>query len=414
MTSGERRLTCCRGSHEFARGLVRYSHRVTLPSIAGRLFVFLLALALAACATPNPYVADNLHSAGTGHLALGDWAGAEQKYDLAISEMQSLKREAAAAAFDCRWLKNLRSGDGCEVDEGAYQVHQESLETYIAFTEQLRAFARLQQNEWSGAEADADDALRVNSTLPIALYVAARIDHRRHDNKTVRGYITKLRANNDLLSVRLAEALEQDLATTSDRESPIATRSIRDAAYLNLESIGRRPIMSEEIQHQAFTEYDSRISYELFLPPGWHKPPGKHGISGVAFSHESDPTTLYGIFRVYLLNPAFGYDPAWYPDAWSYISKNILPGIATSHRLIPYTALKLPAGWEARVSGFMGADERGRTIWVGSRYQDIVFMYTINVDPYSAKAPKDVDQYIQPYLSDIEQMVAKTRIKVLP
>jgi len=76
--------------------------------------------------------------------------------------------------------------------------------------------------------------------------------------------------------------------------------------------------------------------------------------------------------------------------------------------------LFLPPGWEARVSGFMGADERGRTIWIGVQHQDIVFIYMIHVNPYSATAPRDPGKFLQRYHSDIEQMVAKTRIEVKP
>lgn len=175
-----------------------------------------------------------------------------------------------------------------------------------------------------------------------------------------------------------------------------------------------QPKQQKREQNEIRSKYAGRFRYDLGSAPGWRKAPNaKHTQWEVHLEYEPDLSTLGGFFRVYLLHSAFGYDPARHADHWDYLSQNVVPGVVTPVSLKPYPGLKLPPGWEARTSGWL-LEDRGRTIWIGRRYGDIVFMYVILVNPHSPSAPlpSDHDRYMQRHHLEIEQMVAKTRISV--
>lgn len=126
--------------------------------------------------------------------------------------------------------------------------------------------------------------------------------------------------------------------------------------------------------------YADKFHYSLEMPRGWTQKTdpvqGKWEVMLNKVEKTGSGSTIDGIFRVYVLPPAFAKR---YSHYWEFLSENVVPRTNVTIPFIPITALKLPVGWEARLTAL--EIDPGRAVWVAHQEGDLVFVYIFAFDP---------------------------------
>jgi hypothetical protein len=174
----------------------------------------------------------------------------------------------------------------------------------------------------------------------------------------------------------------------------------------------------------AFTDVRRQLSekfeYTLNLPRGWTQridpTQGKWETVLAKENKSSDGSSVDGVFRVYALHAAFGYSSTRYTNYWGFLSENIVPGSNTWIPLAPFTALKLPAGWEARITALR--NDPGRAVWVARQEGELIFLYIFAFNPplFGQDAKGRLDYNKDPTFTKnkaaLEYLIANTKISL--
>lgn len=146
-------------------------------------------------------------------------------------------------------------------------------------------------------------------------------------------------------------------------------------------SVGQSPQAPNDALATSRFEHQHDFDYRVDLPRGWRMVPdrnlGKWEQSLERTKKAAAGTSVSGTFRVYVLDRAFGYDGS--ESIWDFLSNHIAPGGHVSIPTEPFTSLKLPEGWEARVTNFRY--DPGRALWVARREGKFLFLYIFAFNP---------------------------------
>ena len=161
---------------------------------------------------------------------------------------------------------------------------------------------------------------------------------------------------------------------------------------------------------------EAHFSVHIDTPRGWNSSPSfDEGKWNTQLGVAGDIGTS-GALRILMLNKEFGYPAAGSNDVWSLVASKFGGNGDTPLPLKVLSSIRLPPGWQARVSDM--PYDPGRSLLFVKRHGDYLLVYSFtflrSVTYNGNKTPADIEQAVrrnealQKYLKDIEYMLTHT------
>ena len=369
------------------------------------LAVLLAAVMLASCAAPVVKKVEGSRLAAIGMFGDGKWPEAEIEATRAIDGLVGSRREMNASLFDCKWLTS-----SCVVQEGQAKQANEEYARDIARMQALRAVARFELHNYSGARADAEAALEVLPEHGIARYVLIREFDRVGDKNAVQREISRLERSPEQFSRNMAQLIKTHYrsATPGDWTHTVAEIRRFTLQIAQQQGWGATTLRAMIVSEEAGPD-DGAYAYEVTMPSGWEELKDAVPLVNQAIKRVNpirDYDDVGASINVAPMQALLGSEKADLTKYRAAFIKNLQAMKYDTTTIRPYPALEQPG--------------RQTAFWIGGVKHPARELVIIRANgPYAeivaVVVMRSYDDLLQRYLGDVNKMLDSISIeKVRP